>query len=184
MRLLKRWAWRTNCAISLTLLSALLAVPCAQAQADTADFYRGKTITIYVGTGMGAGAVSAGAPDEMRRSMRSYGLNLGLAFQLVDDALDYVADPAEMGKARGDDFREGKMTLPVILAYARGSAEERTFWQEAISGERSSDADLAPASCAARLPALLRDGPGPVPAARRPQHGPAQGAPQSRQRNS
>ncbi|HAV80874.1 MAG TPA: farnesyltranstransferase, partial [Erythrobacter sp.] len=70
------------------------------------------------------------------------GRNLGVAFQLVDDAMDYDSNAAAMGKDRGDDFREGKMTLPVILAYARGSAEEREFWKAAIGGFKTSDADL------------------------------------------
>ena len=68
-----------------------------------------------------------------------------MAFQLVDDAIDYDSDAAEMGKQQGDDFREGKMTLPVILAYARGNEEERKFWKDAIIGHRSSDDDLAQA---------------------------------------
>ncbi|MBB4615169.1 polyprenyl synthetase family protein [Novosphingobium taihuense] len=79
--------------------------------------------------------------DEM--ALDSYGRNLGIAFQLADDAIDYDSDAAEMGKDQGDDFREGKMTLPVILAYARGDEDERRFWQDAIAGDRSSDADLA-----------------------------------------
>ena len=79
------------------------------------------------------------------RVLDDYGRNLGIAFQLVDDAIDYESDAAEMGKDRGDDFREGKMTLPVILAYARGTEDERRFWRDAIAGRRSSDADLAEA---------------------------------------
>ncbi len=60
----------------------------------------------------------------------------------MDDAIDYDSDAAEMGKDRGDDFREGKMTLPVILAYARGNDEERRFWQDAIAGFCTEDEDL------------------------------------------
>ena len=71
------------------------------------------------------------------------GATWGIAFQLVDDAIDYDSDSAEMGKGRGDDFRDGKMTLPVILAYARGDESERAFWREAIGGARTGDADLA-----------------------------------------
>jgi octaprenyl-diphosphate synthase len=82
-------------------------------------------------------------PEADELALDSYGKNLGIAFQLADDAIDYDSDAAEMGKDQGDDFREGKMTLPVILAYARGNAEERDFWQQAIAGDRSSDADLA-----------------------------------------
>jgi octaprenyl-diphosphate synthase len=76
-------------------------------------------------------------------ALDAYGRNLGIAFQLVDDAIDYDSEAEESGKGKGDDFREGKMTLPVILAYARGSAEERKFWQDAIAGFRTEDEDLA-----------------------------------------
>ena len=88
-------------------------------------------------------AVVAECSEEQERALEAYGRNLGVAFQLVDDAIDYDSDAAEMGKDQGDDFREGKMTLPVILAYARGNEEERKFWKDAIIGHRSSDADLA-----------------------------------------
>lgn len=87
-------------------------------------------------------AVVAECGEAEERALDDYGRNLGIAFQLVDDAIDYDSSAAEMGKERGDDFREGKMTLPVILAYARGDAEERKFWQEAIAGFRTDDEDL------------------------------------------
>ncbi len=79
-------------------------------------------------------------------ALDSYGRNLGIAFQLVDDAIDYASDEATMGKDAGDDFRDGKVTLPVILAHARGSDAERRFWREAMEGHRTSDADLAHAT--------------------------------------
>ncbi len=88
-------------------------------------------------------AVVAERDEAEERALEDYGRNLGIAFQLVDDAIDYDSEAAEMGKGRGDDFREGKMTLPVILAYARGNAEERSFWEDAIAGFRNSDEDLA-----------------------------------------
>jgi len=88
-------------------------------------------------------AVVAERSEADEAALDAYGRNLGIAFQLVDDAIDYDSDAAEMGKGKGDDFREGKMTLPVILAYARGNDEERRFWQEAIAGFRTEDADLA-----------------------------------------
>lgn len=88
-------------------------------------------------------AVVAERPEADELALDSYGRNLGIAFQLADDAIDYDSNTAEMGKDQGDDFREGKMTLPVILAYARGNDEERAFWQQAIAGDRNSDADLA-----------------------------------------
>jgi len=88
-------------------------------------------------------AVVAERPDADEAALDAYGRNLGIAFQLVDDAIDYVSDAGTMGKDAGDDFREGKMTLPVILAHARGSADDRRFWKDAVEGRRVSDADFA-----------------------------------------
>jgi octaprenyl-diphosphate synthase len=88
-------------------------------------------------------AVVAERGEAEEKALDDYGRNLGVAFQLVDDAIDYDTGTADMGKDRGDDFREGKMTLPVILAYARGDAEERRFWEHAIAGFRTEDEDLA-----------------------------------------
>ena len=88
-------------------------------------------------------AVVAERPEAEEQALEDYGRNLGVAFQLVDDAIDYDSEAAEMGKGKGDDFRDGKMTLPVILAYARGAEDERQFWRDAIIGHRTSDADLA-----------------------------------------
>ena len=79
-------------------------------------------------------------------ALEAYGRNLGIAFQLVDDAIDYVSDADTMGKDAGDDFRDGKITLPVILAYARGNEEEREFWRLAMNGRAAGDAELARAS--------------------------------------
>ena len=87
--------------------------------------------------------VVAEASEEAELALECYGKHLGIAFQLTDDVIDYASDPATMGKGVGDDFRDGKMTLPVILAYARGSEPDRSFWRSAIGGERASDADLA-----------------------------------------
>jgi len=88
-------------------------------------------------------AVVAERGETEERALDDYGRNLGIAFQLVDDAIDYDTGTADMGKDRGDDFREGKMTLPVIFVYARGDAEERRFWEHAIAGFRTEDEDLA-----------------------------------------
>ena len=74
--------------------------------------------------------------------MRSYGRNLGLAFQLVDDALDYSGEPSMLGKSVGDDFREGKITLPVVLAFRRGNDAERAFWINALEQGQIADGDL------------------------------------------
>jgi octaprenyl-diphosphate synthase len=69
-------------------------------------------------------------------------MNLGLAFQLIDDALDYGGSSKELGKNVGDDFREGKVTLPVILAYRRGTPSEREFWKRSIEDNNADDAAL------------------------------------------
>ncbi|MEP7315299.1 MAG: polyprenyl synthetase family protein [Sphingomicrobium sp.] len=90
--------------------------------------------------------VVAEAGEEAEELLDAFGRNLGIAFQLVDDAIDYASDSATMGKGRGDDFRDGKVTLPVILAFARGSTEDRAFWKAAMQGDRVSDDDLAHAT--------------------------------------
>ena len=87
------------------------------------------------------GPTIAGLPH-MRAPLAQFGTDLGLAFQLVDDALDYSGHEAMLGKRIGDDFREGKVTLPVILAFARGTPGERAFWQRAIEGGEAGEGDL------------------------------------------
>lgn len=89
--------------------------------------------------------ILAGRPEAERAALETYGRELGLAFQLVDDALDYGGLAAHLGKNTGDDFREGKVTLPVILAYQAGSEDERAFWTRAIAEEQAED-DLARAT--------------------------------------
>ena len=73
---------------------------------------------------------------------RSFGMNLGIAFQLIDDALDYGGKSAKLGKNVGDDFREGKITLPVVLSFRRGDATERAFWNRTLAEGRVEDGDL------------------------------------------
>ena len=86
------------------------------------------------------GAIVTDKP-EWRAPLRAYGHALGMAFQLVDDALDYQATEAELGKTIGDDFREGKVTLPIILAYASANMEERAFWEAALTRDEEITAD-------------------------------------------
>ncbi|EJN03036.1 polyprenyl synthetase family protein [Phyllobacterium sp. YR531] len=88
------------------------------------------------------GPIIASASKTDRQALRSYGLNLGLAFQLVDDALDYGGNAKDLGKNTGDDFREGKITLPVVLTYRRGTSEERQFWKEALENGVNDDKGL------------------------------------------
>jgi octaprenyl-diphosphate synthase len=108
------------------------------------DIIAAKTAALFAAACRIAPVV-AEAGDEAEAALEAFGRNLGIAFQLVDDAIDYSSDSATMGKGVGDDFRDGKMTLPVILAYARGNDSERAFWSAAMAGERASDADLSEA---------------------------------------
>jgi octaprenyl-diphosphate synthase len=88
------------------------------------------------------GAVVAKRPKNEQAALESYGRNLGIAFQLIDDALDYSGKQALMGKSVGDDFREGKITLPVVLSYRRGSTEERNFWTRTLEDGNQTADDL------------------------------------------
>ncbi len=78
------------------------------------------------------GAVVADRPEAEESALTEYGMNLGIAFQLVDDFLDYTAKQATLGKTVGDDFREGKITLPIVLAFRRGDAAEKAFWRRTL----------------------------------------------------
>lgn len=100
-----------------------------------------KTAALFSAAGE-VGAAIADRPAQEQAALRSYGKMLGIAFQLVDDALDYSGDSAKLGKSVGDDFREGKITLPVILAYRRGDQAERTFWERVIAEGDIQDGDL------------------------------------------
>jgi len=120
------------------------------------DIITAKTAALFAAACRIAPVV-AEASDEAEAALESYGRNLGIAFQLIDDVIDYDSDAATMGKGRGDDFRDGKMTLPLILAYARGNRAERSFWQAAIAGERTSDDDLAQAVALMRSTEALSD---------------------------
>ncbi len=91
------------------------------------------------------GAIIAERPKSEAAALRSYGRNLGIAFQLIDDALDYAGEPSTLGKSVGDDFREGKITLPVVLCYRRGTESERAFWQRTLQQGELGDDDLAAA---------------------------------------
>ena len=105
------------------------------------DVIRGKTAALFAAA-CEVGPVIAGRPPAEQQALRDYGANLGIAFQLVDDALDYAADQATLGKTVGDDFREGKITLPVLAAYAAGTEAERAFWRRTIEDSEQTEADL------------------------------------------
>lgn len=78
----------------------------------------------------------------LQQNLRDYGYNLGVAFQLIDDALDYAASQEKLGKTVGDDFRDGKITLPVILAYGAGDETERAFWHRTLENSEFHDGDF------------------------------------------
>jgi len=88
------------------------------------------------------GAVLAGRPPEEEAALERFGRNLGIAYQLVDDMLDFSARESELGKSVGDDFRDGKITLPIVLAFARGDAEERAFWRRTLEDCEQVPGDL------------------------------------------
>lgn len=102
---------------------------------------RGKTAALFSAATQ-VGGVIAGAPERQVQALYDYGDALGIAFQIADDLLDYQGDSRATGKNVGDDFRERKLTLPVIKAVARATEEERAFWQRTIEKGRQEEGDL------------------------------------------
>lgn len=105
------------------------------------DVIKGKTAVLFAAA-CRIGAVVGARPKVEEDALDSFGMNLGIVFQLIDDVLDYSAKQAELGKTVGDDFREGKITLPVILAFRRGDEEERDFWRRTVGELDIQDGDL------------------------------------------
>ena len=139
---------------SLEILSSAAAViaegevmqlAAAKNTATTEDEYlsviRAKTAELFAAA-CEVGPALGGRPKDEQSACRSFGMNLGIAFQLVDDALDYGGKAAKLGKNVGDDFREGKITLPVVLSYRRGTEGERAFWRRTLEDGNATDADL------------------------------------------
>jgi octaprenyl-diphosphate synthase len=122
-------------AASVLAEGEVLQLTTANDTATSEDSYleviRAKTATLFAAA-CRVGAVVADRPKVEEEALESYGLNLGIAFQLIDDVLDYSARQEKLGKAIGDDFREGKITLPMILAFRRGDQDERTFWKRTM----------------------------------------------------
>jgi octaprenyl-diphosphate synthase len=124
----------------------VMQLAAAKNTATTEDEYlaviRGKTAELFAAA-CEVGPVLANRPKAEQTACRSVGMNLGIAFQLVDDVLDYGGKAAKLGKNIGDDFREGKITLPVVLAFRRGNDVERGFWIKALErGEHFADDGL------------------------------------------
>lgn len=113
-------------------------------EAQYLEVIEGKTAALFAAATR-IGAVVAGRPARDAEALDAYGRNLGIAFQLVDDALDYAAEQAALGKTVGDDFREGKITLPVLVAFHAGDAAEQAFWRRTLEAREQGEADLAEA---------------------------------------
>jgi octaprenyl-diphosphate synthase len=132
-------------AASIIAEGEVMQLAAAKNMATTEDEYlaviRAKTAALFSAAAE-VGPVIAGRGRDDEAAFRSYGTNLGLAFQLIDDALDYGGSSAKLGKNVGDDFREGKITLPIVLAYRRGSDEDRAFWTRCLQGGDIRDGDL------------------------------------------
>ena len=120
------------------------------------EVIRAKTAALF-GAACEVGAILGDRSKAEAAACRDYGVNLGIAFQLIDDALDYGGTAATLGKNVGDDFREGKITLPVVLAFRRGSEAERAFWRRALEDGSRSDGDLEAAVATLRRHRALED---------------------------
>ncbi|MBR84270.1 MAG: farnesyltranstransferase [Magnetovibrio sp.] len=105
------------------------------------DVIRAKTAQLFAAA-CRIGAVVAERPRVEEEALETYGMNLGIAFQLIDDVLDFSAEQAKLGKTVGDDFRDGKITLPIILAFRRGNNEERAFWRRTLESLEQTENDL------------------------------------------
>ena len=138
----------------------VMQLSAAKDTATTEDAYlaviRSKTAALFAAA-CEVGPVLAGQSREHVEACRSYGMNLGVAFQLIDDALDYGGTAAKLGKNVGDDFREGKITLPVVLSFRRGSEEERNFWRRTLEKGDIQDGDLETALATMRKHRALDD---------------------------
>ena len=123
----------------------VMQLAAAKNTATTEDEYlaviRAKTAELFAAA-CEVGPTLSARPKAEQAACRSFGMNLGIAFQLVDDALDYGGKAAKLGKNIGDDFREGKVTLPVVLSFRRGSEGERAFWVRTIEKGEVADNDL------------------------------------------
>jgi octaprenyl-diphosphate synthase len=113
----------------------------ATSEADYLAVIEAKTAALFAAAAR-VGAVLADRPADEEMALERFGHNLGVAFQLVDDMLDFSASESELGKSIGDDFRDGKITLPIVVAFARGDAEERAFWRRTLETGEQAPGDL------------------------------------------
>ena len=113
-------------------------------EAQYLEVIQGKTAALFAAAAR-LGAVVGDRSIEEAEALDSYGRNLGIAFQLVDDALDYSAEQERLGKTVGDDFREGKITLPILVAFHAGDAAEQEFWRLTMETGEQTETDFAEA---------------------------------------
>ena len=124
------------------VLQLSVAQDLSTTEATYLQVVRGKTAALFAAA-CEVGAVISDAPDEHAKALLAYGDALGIAFQIVDDLLDFGGASATLGKNVGDDFRERKLTLPIILAVAKADETERAFWQRTIEKGDQREDDLA-----------------------------------------
>ncbi|HEV2572305.1 polyprenyl synthetase family protein [Methylocella sp. CPCC 101449] len=120
------------------------------------EVIRAKTAALFAAA-CEVGPILAGRAKADVEACRGYGANLGIAFQLIDDALDYGGSAAKLGKNVGDDFREGKITLPVVLSFRRGTEAERDFWRRTLERGEIADGDLETALATMKKHRALED---------------------------
>ena len=108
---------------------------------DYVEVIKAKTAALFAAA-CEVGPMIADADKEQIKALHDYGMNMGIAFQIADDALDYAAERKTLGKTIGDDFREGKMTAPILFALQKANAEERDFWTRTIERRDQTDGDL------------------------------------------
>jgi len=138
----------------------VMQISAAKDTTTTEDDYvaviRAKTAALFAAA-CEVGPILAGRPKSEMAACRAYGTNLGIAFQLIDDALDYGGSSSALGKNVGDDFREGKITLPVVLSFRRGSNTERAFWTRTLEKGEIRDGDLETALAMMRRYRAIED---------------------------
>src|SRR5436190_136324 len=125
----------------IALAAAVEFIHTATTEAAYLEVIEAKTAALFAAASR-IGAVLAERPIAEEEALGRFGRNLGIAYQLVDDMLDFSARPSEFGKSVGDDFRDGKITLPIVLAYARGDSEERAFWRRTLEEGEQGPGDL------------------------------------------
>ena len=138
----------------------VLQLSAAKDTATSEDAYlkviRAKTAALFAAA-CEVGPILARRGKTEVEACRGYGANLGVAFQLVDDALDYGGSAAKLGKNVGDDFREGKITLPVVLSFRRGAPEDRAFWRRTLERGEIAEGDIETALATMRKHRALED---------------------------